>query len=103
PAGNLRASTDYGDAIPGAAAVVIIVPLSVNSDVQRDFAWMYSAPRDVAANLTVGTLVTYETTLPVGTTRTRWKPMLEEGSRPTEGTRLHLLSSLERVLTAHAR
>ena len=38
--------------------------------------------RDHAASrrdLTPGTLVVYETTLPVGTTRNRWEPLLEEG------------------------
>jgi len=37
--------------------------------------------------------------LPVGTTRNRWKPLLEEGSGLTEGTDFHLVFSPERVLT----
>ncbi len=50
-------------------------------------------------NLTGDTLVIYETTLPVGTTRTRWKPALEEGSGLTEGLDFHVAFSPERVLT----
>ena len=41
----------------------------------------------------------FETTLPVGTTRNRWKPMLQEGSGLSEGTDFHLVFSPERVLT----
>ena len=98
--GLLTATTDYAQAVPEADAVVVVVPLFVNDDTwQPDFGWMDSATRSIAANLTPGTLVSYETTLPVGTTRTRWKPMLEEGSGLVEGTDFHLVFSPERVLT----
>ena len=100
PAGRLRATTDYADAIPGADAVVLVVPLFVDDATwDPDFAWMDAATRSLAQHLTPGTLVSYETTLPVGTTRNRWKPMLEEGSGLTEGTDFHLVFSPERVLT----
>ncbi|MFC5999692.1 nucleotide sugar dehydrogenase [Quadrisphaera sp. GCM10027208] len=97
--GALRATTDYGEAVPGADAVVLVVPLFVDGDGVPDFGWMDAATRSLAEHLTPGTLVSYETTLPVGTTRTRWKPMLEEGSGLTEGTDFHLVFSPERVLT----
>ena len=45
------------------------------------------------------TLVAYETTLPVGTTRTRWKPMLEQVSGLAESVDFDLVFSPERVLT----
>ncbi|MBG6239555.1 nucleotide sugar dehydrogenase [Mycetocola sp. CAN_C7] len=100
PAGRLRATTNYAEAIPGADAVVLVVPLFVNDETWApDFAWMDAATRSLAEHLTPGTLVSYETTLPVGTTRTRWKPMLEEGSGLVEGTDFHLVFSPERVLT----
>jgi nucleotide sugar dehydrogenase len=98
-AGSLRATTDYADAIPGADAVVLVVPLFVDDEARPDFGWMDDATRTLAAHLTPGTLVSYETTLPVGTTRSRWKPMLEEGSGLAEGTDFHLVFSPERVLT----
>ena len=56
-------------------------------------------PARSAQHLTPGTLVSYETTLPVGTTRDRWKPLLEETSGLTEGQDFHLVFSPERVLT----
>ncbi|HET7761211.1 MAG TPA: nucleotide sugar dehydrogenase [Phycicoccus sp.] len=100
PAGRLRATTEYADAVPGADAVVVVVPLFVDDDSwQPDFGWMDSATASIAEHLTPGTLVSYETTLPVGTTRTRWKPMLEKGSGLTEGRDFHLVFSPERVLT----
>ncbi|MEO6143278.1 MAG: nucleotide sugar dehydrogenase [Dermatophilaceae bacterium] len=98
-AGRLRATTDYADAVPGADAVVVVVPLFVDAQGVPDFGWMDSATRDIAANLTAGALVSFETTLPVGTTRNRWRPMLEEGSGLSEGTDFHLVFSPERVLT----
>ena len=98
-AGRLRATTDYSDAVPGADAVVVVVPLFVDADGVPDFGWMDSATRDIAANLTAGALVSFETTLPVGTTRNRWRPMLEKGSGLSEGTDFHLVFSPERVLT----
>ena len=100
PAGRLRATTDYAEAIPGADAIVIVVPLFVDDATwQPDFGWMESATRSFSEHLSPGTLVSYETTLPVGTTRTRWRPMIEEVSGLTEGEDFHLVFSPERVLT----
>ncbi|WP_194784499.1 nucleotide sugar dehydrogenase [Actinomyces haliotis] len=103
PAGALRATTDYSEAIPGADAVVLVVPLFVNDETwEPDFDWMDAATRSLAEHLTAGTLVSYETTLPVGTTRNRWKPLIEEISGLTEGADengFYLVFSPERVLT----
>lgn len=100
PAGRLRATTDYAEAVPGADAVVLVVPLFVNeATAEPDFAWMDAATRSLGGTLTPGTLVSYETTLPVGTTRGRWKPMLEEVSGLVEGVDFDLVFSPERVLT----
>jgi nucleotide sugar dehydrogenase len=60
---------------------------------------MDAATTSLAEHLTPGTLVSYETTLPVGTTRERFTPMLEAGSGLTEGTDFHVAYSPERVLT----
>ena len=99
PAGKLRATTDYAQAVPGADAVVLVVPLVVDSDAQPDFGWMDDATAELGKHLTACTLVSYETTLPVGTTRTRWKPALEAASGLVEGRDFHLVFSPERVLT----
>ena len=100
PAGKLTATTDYSKAIPGADAFVLVVPLFVNDETwEPDFGWMENATKSLAEHLTPGTLISYETTLPVGTTRNRWKPMIEEISGLTEGKDFHLVFSPERVLT----
>lgn len=99
PSGLLRATTSYEDAIPAADVVVVVVPLFVDQHDQPDFGWMDSATTSIGKNLTANSLVIYETTLPIGTTRNRWKPMLEELSGLTEGSDFHLVFSPERVLT----
>ena len=97
--GALRATTEYADAIPGADAVVMVVPLVVDDQSRPDFRVMDAATRSMAAHLTPGTLVSYETTLPVGTTRGRYKPLIEEVSGLVEGRDVDVVFSPERVLT----
>lgn len=100
PAGRLRATTEYAEAIPGAEAVVLVAPVFVDDETwEPDFQYMDAATASLAEHLTPGTLISYETTLPVGTTRERWKPMIEKGSGLTEGVDFHLAYSPERVLT----
>jgi len=97
--GLLRATTDTAAAVAESDAVVIVVPLFVDAEGVPDFGWMDSATRDVARGLTPGTLVSYETTLPVGTTRNRFAAMLSEGSGLAVGSGFHLVFSPERVFT----
>jgi nucleotide sugar dehydrogenase len=98
-AGLLSATTDTASAVAESEAVVVVVPLFVDAEGVPDFGWMDSATRDIARGLKPGTLVSYETTLPVGTTRTRWAPMLAEGSGLVAGQDFFLVFSPERVLT----
>ncbi|GAB3648815.1 nucleotide sugar dehydrogenase [Glycomyces tarimensis] len=97
--GRLRATTDTAAAVAESEAVVIVVPLFVDAAGVPDFGWMDNATEAVAAGLRPGTLVSYETTLPVGTTRERWAPMLEHGSGLSAGADFQLVFSPERVLT----
>jgi nucleotide sugar dehydrogenase len=97
--GRLRATTDTTAAVAESDAVVLVVPLFVDAEGTPDFRSMDSATRAVAAGLRAGTLVSYETTLPVGTTRDRWAPMLAEGSGLEVGKDFSLVFSPERVLT----
>ncbi|WP_175954971.1 nucleotide sugar dehydrogenase [Schaalia sp. Marseille-Q2122] len=98
-AGRLHATTNYAEAIPGADAIVLVVPLFVDEGGAPDFALMDAATTSLAQYLTPGTLISYETTLPVGTTRTRWVPMIESISGMREGKDFHVVFSPERVLT----
>jgi nucleotide sugar dehydrogenase len=97
--GLLRATTDTTAAVAESQAVVLVVPLFVDSEGAPDFDWMDSATKAVAAGLKPGTLVSYETTLPVGTTRGRFLPMLEAGSGLKAASDFTLVFSPERVFT----
>ena len=95
--GSLTATTDTAEAVSKSDVVIIVVPLIVDDDGQPDFSIMDSATAAVAAGITPGTLVSYETTLPVGSTRNRFTPMLEEGSGLSAGQDLLVCHSPERV------
>jgi len=95
--GLLTATLDGTTAVAEADAVVIVVPLIVDAKGVPDFGPLDAATRAVAAGLRPGTLVSYETTLPVGTTRDRFGPMLEQGAGLTAGRDFALVFSPERV------
>lgn len=99
--GRLTTTSDTAAAVATSDAVVVVVPLVVDDQARPDFGWMDAATDDIGRGLRAGndTLVSYETTLPVGTTRTRWKPRLEQVSGLVEGRDFHLVFSPERVLT----
>ena len=97
--GNLTATTDTTEAVSNSDVVVVVVPLFVDNDGIPDFGWMDSATKDIGRGLRQGTLVIYETTLPVGTTRTRFAPKLQELSGLVPGEGFFMAFSPERVLT----
>jgi nucleotide sugar dehydrogenase len=97
--GLLTATTDTASAVAESDSVVVVVPLFVDADGVPDFTWMDSATRDIARGLQPGTLVSYETTLPVGTTRNRFAPMLQEGSGLVADKDFFLAFSPERVFS----
>ena len=97
--GALRATTSYEEAITHADTIIVVVPLIVDASGRPDFSILDSATRELGAHLRPGSVVIYETTLPVGTTRGRWRPMLEAASGLREGSDFHIVFSPERVLT----
>lgn len=96
--GRLTATVDTTSAVSDSDAVVIVVPLFVDAEGTPDFGWMDAATASVGAGLRPGTLVAYETTLPVGTTRTRFAPALAKASGLAVDD-FHVVFSPERVLT----
>jgi UDP-N-acetyl-D-glucosamine dehydrogenase len=96
--GSLRATTSTAEAVAGAETVVVIVPVVVDAAKEIDFSQIDAATRDVSRSLSPGTLVVYETTLPIGTTRDRFAPMLAEGSGLELDRDFFLAFSPERVL-----
>ncbi|HKJ13079.1 MAG TPA: nucleotide sugar dehydrogenase [Ornithinimicrobium sp.] len=97
--GRFHATTDYARAVPGADVVVVVVPLVVDADAAPDFTALDAATRSLAVHLRPGALVSYETTVPVGTTRGRFAPMVEAESGLTQGSDVHVVFSPERVFS----
>ena len=96
--GYLTATTDTTSAVRESNVIVIIVPVMVDETTHEiDFKSIDAATASVAAGLQPGTLVIYETTLPVGTTRSRFAPMLERASGLRVGRDFWLAFSPERV------
>lgn len=104
--GRLKATTDTAAAVAESDVVVIVVPVMVDEDAVPDFRAMDAATRAIGAGLKraaeqgrTGILVSYETTLPVHTTRERFLPALEAASGLAAGREFLLCHSPERVYT----
>jgi nucleotide sugar dehydrogenase len=78
--GHLRATTDADQATRASDVVVLIVPVMLDDEQQPDYRYMDAAVASVAPGIHQGSLVIFETTLPVGDTRNRFTPRLEEAS-----------------------
>ena len=96
-AGRLRAIEDASAAAREADTVVVIVPLIVDPAGTVDFHNLDSATLSIAQGLHRGSLVIYETTVPVGTTRIHLTPRLEEQSGLKAGTDFFVAFSPERL------
>jgi nucleotide sugar dehydrogenase len=98
-AGRLNASINTTDCVKKSNVVVVVVPLFVNENAEPDFASMDAATDAIASGLQKGTLIAYETTLPVGTTRNRFTKRIEQMSGLKVGEDFFVVFSPERVLT----
>jgi nucleotide sugar dehydrogenase len=76
-AGRLRATTDAAAAAREADVVVLIVPVMLDDEQQPDYRSMDAAVASIAPGVHAGSTVIFETTLPVGDTRSRYLPRLE--------------------------
>jgi nucleotide sugar dehydrogenase len=98
-AGRLTATTDTAGAVAASDVVVVVVPLVADAAGVPDFRAMDAATEAISRALQPGTLVVYETTLPVGTTRHRFAPALAVGSGLDLGHDLFVCHSPERVFS----
>ena len=78
--GRLGATTDGAAAARDADVVVLIVPVMLDDEHQPDYRFMDAAVDSIAPGVHPGSLVIFETTLPVGDTRERFTPRLEAAS-----------------------
>ena len=100
PAGRLRAQADTTAAVAtGPDLVVAVPPLIVDDAARPDWRILDAVVADIGRGLQRGTTVSIETTLPMGTTRTRIAPALEAASGLREGEDFHLVFSPERVFS----
>jgi nucleotide sugar dehydrogenase len=100
-AARLRATTDGTGAARATDVVVIIVPVMLDDHHQPDYRYMDAAAEAVGPGLHAGSLVIFETTLPVGDTRGRYVPMLEAASGLLVERDLFVAFSPERLLSGH--
>ena len=96
---NLIATTESQQAIKSADVIIVCVPLIVNEKNMPDFRNIDSVVLEIGRNIKIGTLVSFETTLPVGTTRDRFSRSIELNSKYKVGEDFYVVFSPERVLT----
>ena len=101
-AGRLRATSDGAEAAREADVVVLIVPVMLDDESQPDHRIMDSAVEAVLPGVHAGSLVIFETTLPVGDTRGRYAPRLAEASGLTLEDDLLIAFSPERLYSGSA-
>jgi nucleotide sugar dehydrogenase len=100
--GRLRATTDGAAAARDADVVVLIVPVMLDDEQQPDYRYMDSAVAAIGPGIHAGSLVIFETTLPVGDTRERFTPRLEEASGLTADRDFFVAFSPERLYSGAA-
>jgi UDP-N-acetyl-D-glucosamine dehydrogenase len=94
---KLLATSSYQQGVTDADVVVVLVPLIVDEKNIPNYTSIDSATTEIAKYLKKGALVSYETTLPIGTTRNRFGDLLEKISGLKVGMDFHLVFSPERV------
>jgi UDP-N-acetyl-D-mannosaminuronate dehydrogenase len=95
--GALSATVNTTEAVRQAGIVVVIVPVVIDANQEVNFQALDAATRAIGEGLQPGTLVIYETTLPVGTTSLRLRELLEGTARLRAGQDFLLAYSPERV------
>ncbi len=101
-AGRLRATLDGAAAAAGADVVVLIVPVMLDDEQQPDYRYMDAAVESIAPGVHAGSTIIFETTLPVGDTRTRFAPRLEALSGLTTDRDFFVAFSPERLYSGAA-
>jgi nucleotide sugar dehydrogenase len=97
--GKLIASDDLEESVKNADVIVVVIPLFVDERASPDFSGMDKVTAVIGKNMRSGTLICYETTLPIGTTRDRFSKKIIEESGLKIGQDFYVVFSPERVLT----
>jgi len=97
--GLLSATLNTTEAVLQADVVVVIVPVVIDTQHNVNFTSIDTATAAIGSGLRPGTLVIYETTLPVGTTAGRLSQTLKRTSHLKAGQDFFLAYSPERVMS----
>jgi nucleotide sugar dehydrogenase len=100
--GLLRATLDGAAAAREADVVVLIVPVMLDDEHRPDYRYMDPAVNAIAAGVHAGSTVIFETTLPIGDTRKRFAPTLENATGLAADRDFFLAFSPERLLSGAA-
>ena len=93
---KLIATTDLTWAMEFATVIILVVPLVVNDKMEPDYEILDSVTQIIGSKLRPGSLVIYETTLPISATRNRFLSLLLSNTFLTEND-FFLAYSPERV------
>ncbi len=96
---TLAASTNKEESLSNADVIVVCIPLVVDLQGNPEFQNIDHLTKDIGKYLSKGSLICFETTLPVGTTRSRFTPAIETASGFKVGQDFNVVFSPERVLT----
>jgi UDP-N-acetyl-D-glucosamine dehydrogenase len=97
--GMLNCSNDSASSISQSNVIIVCIPLLTDENNKIDFENMDKLVYDIAFYMNKGTLISFETTLPVGTTRNRFTNKMQEISGLKIGIDFNVVFSPERVLT----
>ncbi len=99
---GLRAIDDPVAAAKESTFHIVIVPLLINEEHEPEFRYIDAAFMNISKGLKKGDVVVLETSVPVGTTETRIKEMLEKESGLKAGSDFYLAYSPERIMTGYS-
>jgi len=74
--GTFEATTQTTNAVKQSDNIIVVVPVIVDENANPNFASIDAATEDISKAIQPGTLICYETTLPIGTTRDRFAQMI---------------------------
>jgi len=100
--GRLAATTDAAAAAAASDVVVLIVPVMLDDEQRPDYRYMDAAVESIGPGLHQGSVVIFETTLPVGDTRGRFAPRLEAMTGLSADEDLFVAFSPERLYSGAA-
>ena len=97
--GTFKVTLDVQFAVTNSQVILFAIPLLTNSDNKPDFENYDQLIKSIASKISPGTLLLFETTLPIGTTRNRFLEQIKIESDLIPGQNLFVAYSPERVTT----